>query len=158
MQNIAIMLAGYIISIFCVPLPRVCSGNAAGIFGGVLLFIYTVYFQNVNAAVCRFAQKGAPQFALVVLTCDSLFYQTQHKNVYRSAPPPANFPALHRHRARLPRKRHATHANASPPTRRCLRLPARKPARPLHSFGRTRRGRADQRGAGDARLPHRTRA
>ena len=69
MQNIAIMLAGYIISIFCVPLPRVCSGNAAGIFGGVLLFIYTVYFQNVNAAVCRFAQKGAPQFALVVLIC-----------------------------------------------------------------------------------------
>ena len=69
MQNIAIMLAGYIISIFCVPLPRVCSGNAAGILGGVLLFIYTVYFQNMNAAVCRFAQKGAPQFALAVLIC-----------------------------------------------------------------------------------------
>lgn len=48
LQNILLMLEAYLLILFCIPLPIICSGNAAGIIFSALLMILTFYFEPIS--------------------------------------------------------------------------------------------------------------
>lgn len=63
------MLEAYFFMLFCVPLPVICSGNAAGLAVTALLIIFTVYSDNALKIVGELWHSGnAAVFALLIIS------------------------------------------------------------------------------------------
>lgn len=67
MRHILIMLEFYFFMLFCVPLPVVCAGNAAGLAATALLFAATVRFSDVRRLILAAWKLGLAAKILLIL-------------------------------------------------------------------------------------------